>query len=83
MKNWETIKDEVAIEHDYSGWHAVVMSHDTAKPFISVLAGIAARRYAEQAIREAAEICKEHRDSGCFDGEGAEANILNLINELQ
>jgi len=37
----------------------------------------------KEAIEESAAICHEHMDSDCFDGEGAEANILNLINELK
>ena len=41
------------------------------------------KTYAEEALKEAALVCREHSDSGCFDGEGAEANILNIINELK
>lgn len=43
---------------------------------------IIAKRYAQDALKEAVEIVKAHAEYERIDIDGSEANILNLIKEL-
>lgn len=81
MKTIKEVKDEVAKgKYDSSFNQAKTFMH---KIDFDYFMDAVAKRYAEEVLREAALVCKEHRDSGCFDGEGAEANILNIIKDLK
>lgn len=73
MKTLAEIKNEVANSFGME-WDKVILDRSIFDGTVEIVA----KRYALEVIQEAALVCKEHRDSGCFDGEGAEANILNI-----
>lgn len=78
MKTLQQIKDEAANDFGYKDWITMYNLDEVSNAIINELCKICAR----EALEEAASVCREHADSDCFDGERAEANILNIITEL-
>lgn len=84
MKTILEIKNEAADKAGYKNWDFFLYTFAGANLAIVInLNNEITKLYAEEVIKEAAAVCREHRDSDCFDEEGAEANILNMIKNLK
>lgn len=89
MKTLLEIKDEVVKVYSYSDWDEfkkLTRNISTDKTY--VILDIVAKRYAEEALKEAAEII-ENKEYNAWDktsikeAEGTKQSILNLIKELK
>lgn len=80
MKTLEQHKEDFAIENGWKfGWSEFAFKNNRNSVKIELAMDEVAKRYATETVKEAIEICDAHCDDGCFDKEGAIANIKESL----